>query len=206
MAENKEITLSFILNEAIKYTKGEATIDDLNKIGEQMIIRTYLPILEKFSSVMLLVFTINQEVLENTEIKTINLYKHMFFDILLGKYTNVKIDDTSLCTYTAYDVLYPIFSKYILQFCEDDYKLFEQMVKDTMNFNNIQEFGELLEKVDYKRLEKANEGNVQALEELKKNQKLIKDLNKLLDNTKSENSKNLEKIVNQIALEKAIEK
>ena len=34
MAENKEITLSFILNEAIKYTKGEATIDDLNKIGE----------------------------------------------------------------------------------------------------------------------------------------------------------------------------
>ena len=75
-----------------------------------------------------------------------------------------------------------------------------------MNFNNIQEFGELLEKVDYKRLEKANEANVQALEELKKNQKLIKDLNKLLDNTKSENSKTLEKIVNQIALEKAIEK
>ena len=200
------ITLPYLVNEVSKYVRGQSTVEELNKLGDKINIITYIPILQKFSLAMMLVFNLNNEILENTEIKAISLQKHLFFDVLLNKYAMIDISEAKLCTYETYDLLYPVLAPYILQYCENDYRNFESIIKDTMNFNNIQEFGELLEKVDYKRLEKANEANVQALEELKKNQKLIKDLNKLLDNTKSENSKNLEQIVNQIALKKTIEK
>lgn len=196
--ENKKISLSELIYQTKKFVSGDITQEEFGKLGEKMTIRSYLPILEKYKILMLLVYTIENEQVEEPSLKTIVMKKHLFFDVLLGQYAMIDINDNHLCSYTSYDLLYPLFSEFILGFCKKDYEEFVEMLKDSINFNNLANFGEIFESLDYQELQKIADKNRATIEVLKKSKEIIADLKEIYGNTSPENKK----LTN--ALEKAV--
>lgn len=196
--ENKKISLSELIYQTKKFVSGDITQEEFGKLGERMTIRSYLPILEKYKILMLLVYTIENEQVEEPSLRAIVMKKHLFFDVLLGQYAMIDINDNHLCSYTSYDLLYPLFSEFILGFCKKDYEEFVEMLKDSINFNNLANFGEIFESLDYQELQKIADKNRATIEVLKQSKEIVAQLKEIYGNTSPENKK----LTN--ALEKAV--
>ena len=65
-------------------------------------------------SLMTLIYKLDNDPLETYEVRIANIYKTLFFDVLLGLYAMVDVSNEELKTYAAYDLLYPIFSPFLL--------------------------------------------------------------------------------------------
>lgn len=174
---DKKITLAELINIAIDYHKAKITLEDLNKFGNKIIVRDYLPIMEKFKTLMEASYEMNKE--DSNEILSINLEMFMFFNVLLNKYSMIDISDDNLISYETYDLLYPIFSQYILQFCEKDYNKVKDMINNTYQFSNMKEFIDLVENINYKKIEESIKENKKFYEDLEKNKELISDLKEI---------------------------
>lgn len=194
----EKITVSELIRQTKKFMDGEITPEEFGQLGDKMTIRSYLPILDKMKLIMILVFTIENEDAEDASLKSIIMKKHLFFDVLLGQYAMIDISEKALCTYTSYDLLYPLFSEFILGFCKKDYDEFVEMLRDAINFNNLNNFSDIFENLDYKELQKAADRNRMMIDALKENKELVEHLKELYGATSEENKK----LTN--ALEKAV--
>lgn len=194
----EKITVSELIRQTKKFMDGEITPEEFGQLGDKMTIRSYLPILDKMKLIMILVFTIENEDAEDASLKSIIMKKHLFFDVLLGQYAMIDVSEKALCTYTSYDLLYPLFSEFILGFCKKDYDEFVEMLKDAINFNNLNNFSDIFENLDYKELQKAADRNRMMIDALKENKELVEHLKELYGATSEENKK----LTN--ALEKAV--
>lgn len=194
----EKITVSELIRQTKKFLDGEITPEELGQLGDKMTIRSYLPILDKMKLIMILVFTIENEDAEDASLKSIIMKKHLFFDVLLGQYAMIDVSEKALCTYTSYDLLYPLFSEFILGFCKKDYDEFVEMLRDAINFNNLNNFSDIFENLDYKELQKAADRNRMMIDALKENKELVEHLKELYGATSEENKK----LTN--ALEKAV--
>lgn len=172
-------TLSYYVNVVTKFIRGKATVDDLNELGNQMTIREYIPMKEKYRLIAMTIFKMNSESDDMAETAVIAKEKNLFFDVLLTAYCGINCENQDLKTYATYDLLCPILSKYILQFCGDDYKKLVEMLDSSLNIYRMKELTELMESVDYEEIKKATKANEEMLKKLYEEKEALEKLKEL---------------------------
>ena len=179
--ENRKISLELIIEKAKGFISGEISQEDMASFGGEITIRSYIPILEKMGIIMSI---LNQHIYSNVEtqeIKTIEMYRNIFFYLILDGYANIDCSDRNLITYSNYDLLYPIYAPFILSYCKDDYELTMTMLKDSINFYNIQDISNGLNSINEDALKEATKANKDLMKELGTNKELIHELKELAE-------------------------
>ena len=182
--ENKipeQIKLAELVNVASRFVQGKTSTDELDELGNRMTIRNYIPILDKMRLIMAIIFKFNAEDVEMHEIRVINMERELFFDVLLGGYALIDVNDPDLRTYQSYDLLYPLFANFILQYCKDDYNKITKMIEDSLNIYAMQDLDSLFNNVDYKALKETAKQHEELLKSFEKNKKLVADLRKIYE-------------------------
>lgn len=182
--ENKipePIKLAELVNVASRFVQGKTSVEELDELGNRMTIRNYIPILDKMRLIMAIIFKFNAEEVEMHEIRVINMERELFFDVLLGGYALIDVNDPDLRTYQSYDLLYPLFANFILQYCKDDYNKIIKMIEDSLNIYAMQDLDSLFNNVDYKALKETAKQHEELLKSFEKNKKLVADLRKIYE-------------------------
>lgn len=182
--ENKipeQIKLAELVNVASRFVQGKTSVEELDELGNRMTIRNYIPILDKMRLIMAIIFKFNAEDVEMHEIRVINMERELFFDVLLGGYALIDVNDPDLRTYQSYDLLYPLFANFILQYCKDDYNKITKMIEDSLNIYAMQDLDSLFNNVDYKALKETAKQHEELLKSFEKNKKLVADLRKIYE-------------------------
>lgn len=182
--ENKipeQIKLAELVNVASRFVQGKTSVEELDELGNKMTIRNYIPILDKMRLIMAIIFKFNAEDVEMHEIRVINMERELFFDVLLGGYALIDVNDPDLRTYQSYDLLYPLFANFILQYCKDDYNKITKMIEDSLNIYAMQDLDSLFNNVDYKALKETAKQHEELLKSFEKNKKLVADLRKIYE-------------------------
>ena len=177
--KNEKISLELVIEKAKGFINGEVSQEDMAGFGGEMTIRSYIPILEKMALIMSIT---NQHIYSNVEtqeIRMVEMYKNIFFYLMLSGYANIDCSDRELITYSNYDLLYPIYAPFILSYCKDDYELTINMLKDSINFYNIQDISEGLNGINETALQEATKANKDLMRELGENKDLIHELKEL---------------------------
>ena len=179
--EEKKISLELIIEKAKGFISGDISEEEMATFGGEMMIRSYIPILEKMGLIMAI---LNQHIysdVEVQEIKTVEMYKNIFFYIMLSGYANVDCSDRDLITYSNYDLLYPIYAPFILSYCREDYQLIIDMLKDSINFYSIKDMSDGLNGINETALKEATKANKDLMKELGENKDLIHELKELAE-------------------------
>ena len=179
--EEKKLSLELIIEKAKGFISGDISEEDMAGFGGEMTIRSYIPILEKMALIMSIT---NQHIYSNVEtqeIRMVEMYKNIFFYLMLSGYANIDCSDRELITYSNYDLLYPIYAPLILSYCKDDYELTINMLKDSINFYNIQDISEGLNGINETALQEATKANKDLMRELGENKDLIHELKELAE-------------------------
>lgn len=179
--ENGKISLELIIEKAQGFIKGDVSQEDMASFGGEMTIRSYIPILEKMALIMSITNQHVYSTVETQEIKMVEMYKNIFFYLMLSGYANVDCSDRDLITYSNYDLLYPIYAPFILSYCKDDYELTINMLKDSINFYNIQDISEGLNGINEIALKEATKANKDLMRELGENKDLIHELKEIAE-------------------------
>ena len=182
--ENKiseQIKLAELVNVASRFVQGKISVEELDELGNRMTVRNYIPILDKMRLIMAIIFKFNAEDVEMHEIRVINMERELFFDVLLGGYALIDVNDPDLRTYQSYDLLYPLFANFILQYCKDDYNKIIKMIEDSLNIYAMQDLDSLFNNVDYKALKETAKQHEELLKSFEKNKKLVADLRKIYE-------------------------
>ena len=177
----EQIKLAELVNVASRFVQGKTSVEELDELGNRMTIRNYIPILDKMRLIMVIIFKFNAEDVEMHEIRVINMERELFFDVLLGGYALIDVNDSDLRTYQSYDLLYPLFANFILQYCKDDYNKTVKMIEDSLNIYAMQDLDSLFNNVDYKALKETAKQHEELLKSFEKNKKLVADLRKIYE-------------------------
>lgn len=177
----EQIKLAELVNIASRFVQGKTSVEELDELGNRMTIRNYIPILDKMRLIMAIIFKFNAEDVEMHEIRVINMERELFFDVLLGGYALIDVTDPDLRTYQSYDLLYPLFANFILQYCKDDYNKIVKMIEDSLNIYAMQDLDSLFNNVDYKALKETAKQHEELLKSFEKNKKLVADLRKIYE-------------------------
>ena len=172
-------TLSYYVNVITKFARGKASAEELDELGSEMVIREYIPIKEKYRLIAMVIFKMNMEADDMAETLVIAKEKNLFFDVLLTAYCGINCEDQDLKTYATYDLLYPILSKYALQYCGDDYKKFVEMFDASLNIYRMKELNEILESVDYAEIKKVTQENEALLKKFYQEKEALDKLREL---------------------------
>lgn len=181
-AENT-ITLKDCVDLIDGFIEGSVSAEELDAFGAKMSIRAYIPILEKMATLMRILTQYEISAVESTEIKMVELYKYIFFIVVLGMYGQVQIDeiaDKDLMTYENYDKLFPIFYSYILNYCKQDYDVFMQMFNDCVSWNGVVNITESMSNIDSDKLSEAVESNKKLVESMNDNKEMVSDIKDIL--------------------------
>lgn len=173
-------TLSYYVNMITKFVRGKATIEELDELGNEMIIREYIPMKEKYRLIATIIFKMDAETDDMAETVVIAKEKNLFFDVLLTAYCGINCENQDLKTYATYDLLYPVLSKYILQFCGEDYKKLVEMLDSSLNIYRMKELTELMESVDYEEIKKATKANEELLKKFYEEKEALEKLKEIL--------------------------
>lgn len=186
MADEKvvKIKLQEIVDLCKNYVAGNITQEEMTEYGSNMVIRQYLPILEKISIAISITTQHLFSDVDAQEVKMAELYKYMFFYGLLSGYAMIDCSDKNLVSFENYDLLYPIFAPFILNYCGHDYENFKEFIKDSLNLYNIKELMNNFEAINPEMLEKATISNKELINILDKNKELVSDIKEIkqLDN------------------------
>lgn len=201
------ITLEELIYTATKITRNKLTPEEIDKFGERMIIRAYLPILDKMRAVMSSIFEMNCEEVEMEEIRVTKLRKYMFFNVLLSQYAMIDVSNKQLQTYEAYDLLYPIFAPFILGYCAPDYKEIKNMIQESLNIYAMKDLTSLFENVDYQSLEKAAQENEKLIQRMAEDKEALKEIRELHEAlVQDKNTEKAQAAVNKITQLNALRK
>ena len=176
----KSMTLSYLVQKVTEYQEGKISLEDLDELGKEISIRAYLPLIDKMTCVLALVSGMQYSTAETYEVKIVEMYKEMFFSVLLGKYGMIDVSDRTLYTYSNYDLLYPIIGKFLLAYCKDDYEMIEKMIKDSMNYYGLTSITDAVGTIDIEELKKNTDSNEKFIKRLEQNKDLIHDLKEIM--------------------------
>ena len=172
-------TLSYYVNMITKFVRGKATVEELDELGNEMIIREYIPIKEKYRLIATIIFKMDTETDDMAETVVIAKEKNLFFDVLLTAYCGINCENQDLKTYATYDLLYPILSKYVLQFCGEDYKKLVEMLDSSLNIYRMKELNEILGSIDYAEIKKVTQENEALLKKFYQEKDALEKLKEL---------------------------
>lgn len=176
----KSMTLSYLVQKVTEYQEGKISLEDLDELGKEISIRAYLPLIDKMTCVLALVSGMQYSTAETYEVKIVEMYKEMFFSVLLGKYGMIDVSDRTLYTYSNYDLLYPIIGKFLLAYCKDDYEMIGKMIKDSMNYYGLTSITDAVGAIDMEELKKNTDSNEKFIKGLEQNKDLIHDLKEIM--------------------------
>lgn len=176
----KSMALSYLVQKVTEYQEGKISLEDLDELGKEISIRAYLPLIDKMTCVLALVSGMQYSTAETYEVKIVEMYKEMFFSVLLGKYGMIDVSDRTLYTYSNYDLLYPIIGKFLLAYCKDDYEMIEKMIKDSMNYYGLTSITDAVGAIDMEELKKNTDSNEKFIKGLEQNKDLIHDLKEIM--------------------------
>ena len=177
--EVKQVLLEEIIDVTKKYLNGEFSDDEMNEYGQTLQIRGYIPLTQKITLIMALMNQYEYSDYNSQELRVADMYKNLFFHVILGGYAFIDCTNTELLTYENYDLLYPVFAPYILNFCKQDYDVFKAMVTDTINMYGINNFVEAVESVDITAMKEATQANGRFMTQLAQNKDLIEKINNI---------------------------
>lgn len=175
----ERISLEVLIEKAKDFVSGNISQEEMAIFGGEITIRSYLPILDKMGIIMSIIGQHMYSIVETQEIKTVELYRNIFFYLMLGGYAGVDCSDRELITYFNYDLLYPIFAPFILSYCKEDYDLTMEMLKESINLYNIQNMVEGLDGINENALMEATKANKELMRELGQNKELIHELKEI---------------------------
>lgn len=174
--EEKKIPLIDIVRVCKDVLADKITEEQLNTFGTAIMVRSEINLLEKST---ICFYILNEakysEMDNNAAIKTAELIVNKFFYGLIQGYTNIEVDE-KLVTIDNYDLVAPIFKKFILQYCQEDYKDLEDMIRDTLQLSNIENIINMFSGINAEVLEKATIETKKTIKSLEKNQTLIENL------------------------------
>lgn len=176
----KLVPLQELIDVANKYISGEFTEEELNEYGQTLRIRGYIPLAEKVSYVMNLMNVYQYSDYNSQEIRIGDLYKNLFFYVLLGGYMFIDCSDLELITYENYDLLYPMFAQFILSFCERDFNVLKDMLKDSLNLLSLENVADAVDSIDTEAMEEATKSNENFIRHLEQNKELVEKLNNIV--------------------------
>lgn len=178
-----------------KYLKSEITDDDFNTFGAKMNIRMYLPILEKMQLIMRILATtqISQNVV-NPEIITAEMYKNIFYTVILGAYGQIELGEKDIQTYDNYDLLFPLFEPFIMQYVKKDFEVFKNMLNDSMGLYSLTNISNTMDSINMDELKKVARENRELIRNIESNEKLISDLRDIM----SMNDPTTKKVVDEL--------
>ena len=175
----ERISLEVLIEKANDFISGKITQEEMAVFGGEITIRSYLPILDKMGIIMSIIGQHVYSNVETQEIKTVELYRNIFFYLILGGYAGIDCSNRELITYSNYDLLYPIYAPFVLSYCKDDYDLTMEMLKESINLYNIQNMTEGLENINENALKEATKANKDLMRELGENRDLIHELREI---------------------------
>lgn len=178
--ESKNIQLENIIRITKKDLKNPKNNQEFQDIVGKLQIKEYLPLLAKSTLSMAIIMKKNIQETEYMELKIAEMYKNIFFYVLLGGYTNIDISDESLINYENYDLLYPVWGHYILKFCYQDYCDFLNLLKDSINLYNIKDLSESMNKIEYDAIKENTQSIEKMLQNLNNNKELVDKLNNIV--------------------------
>ena len=194
--------LSDIIRVATAYNKGEISPDEMNEFGKTFIIRDYVPLLDKMT-IIIAILTEHLYSTSNTqEVRLAELYKNLFFYGLLQGYALIDCRDIELTTYANYDLLYPIFGRFIKSYCEDDWKFFMEYIRDSINTYGVINITDTLGMIDTGAMKEATISNRQLITALQDNKELINELSSIAQ-IYDPNTKNLIAELQRIGVEQS---
>lgn len=203
----EKITLEELIYTATKITRNKMTPKEIDEFGKKMTVRVYVPILDKMRIVMSSIFEMNFQEVEMEEIRVTMLRKYMFFNVLLGQYAMIDVSNKQLQTYEAYDLLYPIFSPYILNYCSSDYEEIKSMIQESLNIYAMKDLDALFKNVDYKSLEKAAQENEKLIKKMAEDKETLKEIRELYEMmVQDQNNQKAKEVVNKITQLDALRK
>ena len=138
---------------------------------------------------MTLIFDMNNQDVEMEEIRVVSLRKNMFFNVLLAEYAMIDVSNKDLQTYQTYDLLYPIFAPFILQYCEKDYNEMKEMIQESLNIYAIKDLDSLLSNINYQALAESAKKNEELLNKMASDKEALKEIRELYEAlSKSQNA------------------
>lgn len=175
----ERISLDILIEKANDFISGKISQEEMAVFGGEISIRSYLPILDKMGIIMSIIGQHMYSTVETQEIKTVELYRNIFFYLILGGYAGIDCSNRELITYSNYDLLYPIYAPFVLSYCKDDYDLTMEMLRESINLYNIQNMAEGLEGINENALKEATKANKELMRELGENKDLIHELKEI---------------------------
>lgn len=200
----KKLKLEHLITIAGKFVRGKIEAKELDEFGSKMVIRSYIPMIEKVRSLMMVIYKLDNDTLQTHEVRIANTHKTLFFDVLLGEYAMIDVSNEELKTYAAYDLLYPIFSPFLMQYCGYDYAQYKQMFDDSISVSHLNNLSEMFSSLDYKKIAEQNKKAEEIIAEIKENKELIKSLNELMTITNPQLTGTL-KIIQKNLIDEATE-
>ena len=195
----EKLTLAYLINETYKFVRKEISLEEFNNLGEQIDVLGYIPILSKMRIVMSFIYDIQHLDSEVHELNILEIQKKLFFEVLLKEYASIDISDDTLVNYSSYDLLYPLFYPYIIQYCGADYNSIVKMIDDSLNLYNLQELVELLNSADYSKIEEQAKTMRKLINTLNADKGLISDIKDIVVTT-GQTSNNFNKVVTDVVL------
>ena len=178
---SEQIPLSLLIEKAKGFTNGEITQEEMAEFGGEITIRGYIPILEKMGIIMSILNQHIYSTVETQEIKMVEMYRNIFFYLMLSGYAGIDCTDREDITYYNYDLLYPIYAPFILSYCKEDYELTMNMLKDSINLYGIQGIVDGFAGINEETLKEATKANQDLMKELGANKELIHELKEIAE-------------------------
>ena len=178
MEENNKLFLSDVVKECKGYLNGEITQEEIDAWGENIMVKTYLPIVNKMEILYDFYFS-ESSISSSIQMQIAEFETKKFWKILL-KYTNIEIDDESLCNFDNYDICFPVLNDFIVQYCFMDYDRTCKMVSDNILLSSVKIISDYLENISIDSLKDNNNKTVELLKSLSEDKKLISDLSNLM--------------------------
>ncbi len=144
----EKIKLSKLLNVCLrcKYEpENQDNFQELQNLLNQMIIRQYIPLIEKEIMILSIISTSEQGTDFIDSEMRLELGKVIFG--LLGYVVNFENDiEFETLSYGVIDTLYELdVIDHILEFCKKDFERLEKMLYNTLNFSNIEKIAKMSE-------------------------------------------------------------
>lgn len=177
----EQISLSLLIEKAKGFINGEITQEEMAEFGGEITIRGYIPILEKMGIIMSILNQHIYSTVETQEIKMVEMYRNIFFYLMLSGYAGIDCTDREDITYYNYDLLYPIYAPFILSYCKEDYELTMNMLKDSINLYGIQGIVDGFAGINEETLKEATKANQDLMKELGANKELIHELKEIAE-------------------------
>lgn len=177
----EQISLSLLIEKAKGFINGEITQEEMAEFGGEITIRGYIPILEKMGIIMSILNQHIYSTVETQEIKMVEMYRNIFFYLMLSGYAGIDCTDREDITYYNYDLLYPIYAPFILSYCKEDYELTMNMLKDSINLYGIQGIADGFAGINEETLKEATKANQDLMKELGANKELIHELKEIAE-------------------------